>query len=504
MKNITIFCILALSTATAFAKPRSLESSVRSTVHDALPGTPPRQAQTINYPVPGTAILSATQYCGDGDVSNFAAAHPNWDHQEGGNIHFVVAYWLQGSGDADYPSPGLNGYYSAGNGTMTIGGASVTKMTPSVTASSPGDVSILGNLNSTVGRLTNLAPKAYQMPSASPAQEQFNLFTGIMMCKNVINPAQVAHDPNKVSMTMADLKVTLLSKVTTELASASDWNSLSGALKVKFTSAQDSINAQIGHSGSASLGSDTLSSLAQAIYSFPNPKIDPKSTDPLGDFTTALNQAPFKAQLNALAADLAGKATCVEVNGVDPTKKFAWEPFPMQLTCGALNANAGLQAAANAFFSPTAVPASDSLFAQSKQAILVPIIAGALMQIAQLDYNSSGDPLPKQTCIQGSPYIEKVMGSAVFPARPAPAQIIMTHPEPNFAISGFTSYYGNDHHTVFNMTSPAADDSYAAQLIRGASASTAPAVNLPASIVMGFNVRGVGCGTNVYCWNDRH
>ncbi|MGZ3660752.1 MAG: hypothetical protein ACXVCK_11690, partial [Bdellovibrionota bacterium] len=60
------------------------------------------------------------------------------------------------------------------------------------------------------------------------------------------------------------------------------------------------------------------------------------------------------------------------------------------------------------------------------------------------------------------------------------------------------------HHTVFNMTSPAADDSYAAQLIRGASASTAPAVNLPASIVMGFNVRGVGCGPNVYCWNDRH
>jgi len=503
MKNITIFSILALSAATAYAKSPVLESSVRSTVHDALPGTPPRQAQTINYPVPGTAILNAAQYCGDGDVSNFAASHPNWDHQEGGNVNFVVSYWFQGSGDADYPVAGLPGYYSAGSGTMAVGGPSVTKMTPSVTSASPGPVSILGNLNSTVGRITNLAAKAYQMPSASPAQEQFNLFAGVMMCKTVINPAPVAHDPNKVSMTMADLKISLLSKATSALSSAKDWNALSNQLNVKFTNAQDSINAQIGSSGSASLGSDTFSSLAQAIYSFPNPTIDPKSTDPLGDFTKAINKAPFKSQLNSLAADLAGKATCVEVNGVDPTKKFSWEPFPMQLTCGALNANAGLQAAANAFFSPTAVPASDSLFTQSKQAILVPIIAGAVMQNAQLDYNSQADALPKQTCIQGSPYIEKVMGSAVFPAKPAAAQIIMTHPEPYFAIGGYTAYYGSDHYTVFNMTSPVADDSFAAQIIRGASSTTAPAVNLPASIVMTFNVRGVGCGTNVYCWNDR-
>jgi len=482
-----------LSAVAGDAPKRTMKSSVRANIREAIPGSQPRQAQQIDYPMPGKLTLNAVQYCGDGDVANFANSHPNWDHQQGGTIQYVFGYWVQGDGEPMYPTP--DSYFSTGMGTMAVDGPSLTTMTP---ATGGAAVEILATTNTTMGLMTQLS--GYRMNAVSSSKDEFRVFLAGMMCKTVTSPDTVKHDPVKVSSEMSNLKDRIGSAIHSAVQSASSWADVKSAVTVAITDQADSIKGTVGSGNAIGLGTDDPAKWAQQVFELTKP-----SASDLDGYKGAMSGNSVLGEVKAFAAEFDSKATCAEVSKVDPAKKYPWEPYALQLTCAAYNKDepGKLGKLVADLMSPSALP-SDADFKAKKLAVAEALAAGSLMQATQIAFRDRNDPVPKQRCFQdpSTVYIEKVMASILFRATPGSPEYTMSHPEGSFAVGEYVNYYGSNEWTIFHMTSPAADSSYGRKIVRGESAAT-NAIFVPDKVVMKFNVRGVGCGQNVYCWNDR-
>jgi hypothetical protein len=484
------------STAPAPRVP-TVRSSVSATVREALPGAQPRQGLPADFPLPGKLTVSATQFCGDGDVANFANTHPGWDHQEGGNVNVVFGYWVVGDGDVYYPVP--DDYFAIGSTSIAIGGAATTKMTP---ATGGTQVETLAAINTMMGMMSQLP--GYALSASPTPKDQFRVFLAAMMCKSVTTPDVPKHDPIKVTVEFGDLKDQLQAAFHNAIGSASSWSNVKDAVTVKISDNGDTIRAKVGSGHSVKLDGSDPSDWAQKAFELPKPS----GTD-LATYVNALKNVSFLGDVKSFAAEFEAKATCAEISRIDNAKRYPWEPYPLQLTCAAYNygflsGQAGsLRARLEALTNPATLP-SDAEFKRLKFALAEALAAGSLMQTAQIAFRDRADPLPKQRCFTDptSNYIDKVMASVVFRATPGSPEYVMSHPEGAFAVAEYVNYYGNNDYTVFHMTSPPADHDYGRLITRGASPAT-NAIYVPDKVVMRLNVRGVGCGTNVYCWNDR-
>lgn len=491
--TITAASFLVASNSQALSTVRS---TVRAEVKEAIPGSMALPSSRIDYPEPGKINLRSVQYCGDGDVAKYAQLHKDWNWANKGPLPFTLGYWVA---PADNSLPTDSNYFSLGTGTLEIGASYISKFTQ---FDGKPDVEMLPAAVQAVKRIAAL--RSYRMQASAQATDNFRLFTGVMMCKEIKNPATVSTDPAKVSAEMGNLIDKIESRAPAALAGASSWGNLNSDFKIKISKSGDTIVTEVGSGGSVGLDGE-LANLGKSLFEFAKPTVDSTKTpaEQLVQYRNAMSAASFNNNLSQLVSDLASKPSCNQVWGVNPKEKWAWEPFALQLTCAALNKGepGNLAQRVKELLSPESVP-SDSDFKAKKEAVLAQLLAGALVQESQASWEGQHGPLPKQRCFSstgGIDYIDQIMQSAVININnTGEVEYTSIHPEGFFAIGGDKPYRESDLYTIFGMTK--ANDSFGLNIQRG-TANTIASTYMPSSSRLNFKVRGIGCSINIYCMN---
>jgi hypothetical protein len=514
MKNLAILsCLIGSVGLPAFAEPL-VNSSVRAEVKDAIPGSTPKATKSIYYPEPAKINISAVQYCGDGDVAHYSQGRPQWVHKEASEMPFVLGYWVVPEGQS---MPTADNFVALGTGNVPVGGSYISKFVPANKRYD--DASKKKEMYAwAMASIKGLAAlPSYSMKAGGGSSENYRMFLGAMMCfepggdiTKVPVKNQGTYDLMP-AMTSASFAKDVYNSIQAQADSIGNksWSGIEShmqlSLGVKRDDSESSggVKADMG-SGPIDVRGD-LARLAERVRQFDFPSLP--AADPLTALKKALDDASFADDLRQLGSALDSADKCSDVrHGVSDREKYAWEPYPMQLTCKALNdgEKGKFSATVRAFLQPDS--ASENDFKEKRKAVVRLLVMGAQMQNAQAYVQNKindGDndwEMPKQRCFNGAtPMIDYTMQSIVIQIPTVEsAEYTPIHPEPDFAIGG-SAPYSNDSHTVFGMTGTNPDTA-ALKLERGA-----PKVEptyMPATMRLNMKVRGIGCASNVYCQNE--
>lgn len=497
--------------------PPKVNSSVRAEVKDSIPGALAKQTTggPIEYPEPGKLNLKIIQFCGDGDVAHYAGSHPAWRHQNGGQVPFVLGYHVVPASGPNIPKMDTanrsnDNYFALGTYRMQVDGTYISKFIPATTnpnSTNPNDMKdMLASAKDAVSRLAGT--QGWRMGAVAGDGDKFKLYLTVMACPSVRDDDRADLDPSRVVANLRTAASNLKSRAEQAVNDNSGWGGVKDDMELRFSKESNgSVTVQIG-SGSVDLDG-SLANLAKRVFDFDRP-----GTSDLGAYRDAIRNASFRGDLENLVNAVEGSANCHEVgNGVNSKAKFAWEPYPYQLTCGALNNfdAHGLRDRVQAYFNPA--DTQNATWKSNRRQLVSVLIAGAQMQNLQLaleDKIHDDWKLPKQRCFDASPYINytyqslaiKVPGNAT---NPESFEYEAVHPEPGFAIGQDAPYMAGapagDTYTVFNMFPGVDEAAYGLDIERG-TIPESTASYLPQTVRVNMHLRGIGCPQNVYCMND--
>lgn len=517
MNKLTLLsCLFGIvGTGTALADgPRTglVNSSVRAEIKDAIPGATPRSTKSIYYPEPAKINISAVQYCGDGDVAHYAQGRPQWVHKEAKEMPFVLGYWVVPEGQS---MPTADNFVALGTGNVPVGGSYVSDFVP---ANKPADDAskkkeMYSWAMQTIKGVAGMP--SFAMRASAGSSDKYRMFLGAMMCfepggdiKKVPVKNQGVYDlmPAATSTSFGRAVYDSIQTQADSLGTKS-WPQIESYMMLNLKVKRDDsvtgggLEVEMGN-GPVTLRGD-LARLGERVRGFDFPSLP--TDEPLKALKKSLNDSSAANDLRELANALDNSDRCSDVrHGVSDREKYGWEPYPMQLTCKALNdgARGNFSRAVNEYLEPTSVSQSD--FEAKRKAVVKLLVMGAQIQNAQ-DYvqdklSESGWQLPKQRCFNGvAPMIDYTMQSIVIQIPAVDSAVYSPiHPEPDFAIGGYRAY-SSDAHAVFGMTGADANN-VSLPLERGTPRSDA--TYMPATMRLDMKVRGIGCATNVYCQNE--
>ncbi|WP_141734217.1 hypothetical protein [Oligoflexus tunisiensis] len=485
----------ALTLSAFFTSPplaqaeKGVQLSVGGTISNHLPRPRDDQRLLADYPELGSVRLSTIQYCGDADVAILSHASPALEFVTNKNVSFVLGYWATPA-NASNPIPTESTWFPLATGVLTSNNGRTETLAE---IGKQGNTrNILEMVNES---LTSLSMSAgFRMTASTP--QNYNLYYSVMMCKNVLNPSSTSQSFPKPHTVTRSLQSAALSTIDSALTAATAVSSLE-----KFTVATDvdGVKLTVG-SGAGTIANDYFYKLAQAVSALPFPAA---ATD-----VTTYQQALAGDVWNRLAglhSQFYGKATCSrnDITGIEPTGKFDWEPYPMQLTCLALSGLDGknLDTILKGFLMPAALP-TEAQFLASQLEVAKVLTRAALMQQSQIALSNTYQR-PKDNCVADNQlYLNKLLGSQpINVASPKSSHSAsMKHPEGSFAMGTINKYKGSNgnFNSVFGMST----ETFQPMLLTQGQPTTPPSV-MTKSYLLRFNVRGIGCLGIFYCKNDK-
>jgi hypothetical protein len=559
-KTLLFSCFLSAA-GISLAGAADVSSSVRAEIKDAIPGATQKATKPIYYPEPGKINISATQWCGDSDVEHYAQGNPAWRNMLASKMPFVLGYWVTPEEDSLKYVPTPTNFVALGSGIVPVGGQYISEFVPA------NQEPKASNQNQqmypyALRAIRNIASaKSFSMKGDGSGK--YRLYLGVMMCHDggAIDDIPVK-DQGRYRIAPAEMSSALAGSVYEGILKKADayksksWGKMEDGMAFSLTlkTANDQSSGGVGFEagGDKVRLNGYLAGLAERVNDF---DVGDFIGKPVKDIQEALEKKSFAKPLGQLAASLDSSANCVEVNkqvdemydhGANKPKvpwiraKYGWEPYPLQLTCRALNdgTRGTFSKAVAAFLEPKS---SDKKALEDKRAeVLRLLLQGAQVFNAEAyvqkridDTDDKDWKLPKQRCFNDeAPMINYMMQSVVISVpRIQAATYSTSHPEPDFAIGGATLYDSlgrpkykpestDEHFTVDGFEKMSVNDSHAVfgmgglreaeqvkevslPLEQGNTSSSMSADFLPATMRINLNVRGVGSCLPAYCLNEK-
>jgi hypothetical protein len=485
----TAFVLSTLSFSPSYAQAGTgVQVSVGGSITNHLPRPRDDQRLLADYPEVGSVAISTIQYCGDADVALLSMASPKLEFVTHKNVSFVMGYWAAPAGSSN-PIPTESNWFPLATGVLTSNNGRTETLNE---IGRQGESrNILAMVNESLASLSTSA--GFHMTAATP--QKYDLYYGVLMCKNIMNPSSTSQPFPKPHAVTSSLQNAALSVIDSALTSAT---AITSVEKFAVATDADGVKLTVG-SGGESIANDYFYKLAQAVAALPFPA---SATD-----VTSYQQALAGDVWNKLAglhSQFYSKATCSrnDITGIEPTTKFDWELYPMQLTCLALSGMDGrnLDNIIKGFLMPAELPTAAQFQAAQLEVAKV-LTRAALMQQSQIALNKTYKR-PKDNCVADNEiYLNKLLGS--HPINVASMKTshsaFMRHPEPMFAMGQFLTYTGakGNYNSIFNMSMAPFEPM---PLTQGQ--PKAPVSLMTKSYLLRFNVRGIGCLGVFYCDNS--
>ncbi|RZA08774.1 MAG: hypothetical protein EOP11_03840 [Proteobacteria bacterium] len=554
-KTLLLSCMLGAVGGFAEAAEPLVSSSVRAEVKDAIPGAAPKPNKTIYYADPGKINIKAAQWCGDSDVEHYAQSHPTWVNKITTKMPFVLGYWIAPEGDALGYVPTASSFVALGTGIVPVGQGYISSFVPANQSynGSSDDSKKKEMYPYALQAIRSLASaKSFAMKDGQG--QKYRMFLGAMMCHDGGDIEKIpVKDQGRYGIAPAELTANLAGSVYGAIVTAATvnkaktWDKIEKAMEfgldLKTNNDQNSGGVKFDDKESEVRLRGPLAKIAERVRDFDfdfTKTYTPNLADALKD---ELKDKSFSKALKQLADSLDSSERCSDVkNSVDELKneawdpaKYAWEPYPIQLTCRALNGGTAgnFGKAVDAFLNPSS---NDKAAYETKRSEVIRLLVqGAQMQNAQFYVHNQikdekkGWEIPKQRCFNdASPMINYTMQSLVIQVpETAAANYGTSHPEPDFAIGGsgpymsadqpkykrentdakyttdgFDNFATNDPHTVFGMSGVKPED-VSLVLQQGNLIDNSGTKYMPGTMQLNFNVRGIGSCLPQYCNNGK-
>ena len=530
-----------------------ITGSVTGTIHDSLRRNGVGVAPTaITYPPPGSIVMSAQQYCGDGMVASFAPKYPNITFANYTPSTQTLTV-VQGT-PAPTPPPGaptVIGYWVGPAGVKTTPTAAnwfplatvnlVPGNAPTATASQVNRVVSPSTAASFIvsQALYNLELNSgYVMPASATTPPQYAIYVGGMLCANYTGSTNTSSNdmplPHEITGAFGGTSIigTIDGNVKTALTSPPPFTNLA-TFQVAYTDAPPWVTTSLGSSyanQSNNNNTDQLITAATTLMSL-------SWSSGTGASVLATNTT-LQSQLAQLDSDMTTQTTCNKVTGVQsPTGgKFFWEHYDLQRTCGMLDGQwnqtgLGLTTFHQAY--NTFLGTSDATsFATAQIILAAQLYRAGLMQEIELAFQNQYQATlqPTLSCVDFTqPVVNTAMGSlpidTAVPApspTPAPFQKVYNSTTPDGSFGNGTVV--NQFLAGKKLTQAQADQNFIfstggdnAPMVIGptyppndpSKTPTAAAVSIlnkisSAAYTLNFNVRGLGCANGVsYCSVDK-
>lgn len=492
LASITLISLIGvnLSALAQSSAASRIKAEVGGTIRNQLPRPKSRVLKPQNYPKKGSIKLTTEQYCGDGDVAHYAQTHPSWSQVTTGNVQMVLGYWV-GGGNETSSLPTADNWIPLGKTSLDSNYANTERMT--VISKANDQLSIMALTSRSVNSLIHSA--GYRMP-ASPGEEKYHVYYGVMMCKEILAPNNFGSRQPTVNEVQKALVQDIPGDISDALVNQKDLDKIE---TFSIYSTNDTVRVRLGKSESHSLKTDFFFKLAEKVA-----LIDQPSSNALDKYLEDMgNLAP--SELNTLYQQFPVATRCIssQITGVvspHANRKFWWEAYPMQLTCKSIGGSSGTEfkQAVTRLFAPTEVPKQNDFLDARDQVVAILYRTAVIQQVQEKMQTELVNLRPKDRCFDPSmDYVDKVMGSLLINVGGAQQSntLTMVHPEPYFAIGGDAPYRDSNgnHYTIFNASSGVLP----LTLERG---GATPALDLNSkSFLLNFKVRGVGCAQNPYC-----
>lgn len=510
MKNLTYSSVVAsgilLTLSSAWAL--NFKTSIQQI---NLPATSVKKVPKSDPPAaPGVLKLAGKMVCGDGDVSNYSAEHPQVDFVRGpagsatvhaqdmdpssnwmqfevsGTTHVptIIGYWITEEG-ATEPLPNNYNWHpvakvdlpASTGGDVQIGGAFPINQAMS------GGVNSLELLRNEIDAIRTIGVNSYGHTKS------YRIHAGIFSCLDPVDanpPGIVAGSGTDYLPTDAEIGASLVKTDSSSVLQDFDALSVSdNAQLVTFVNEYQKVDlhkektssfAQTGSNsgrpvtyklsktGDTSLSAKVIS-VATSIANLSYPTIAADDAAPLTTYKNAIKpllEAIVPSSALASGDRLNGCTSFLDLQTSSTSPRYRWEAFAMNLSCRALlgwNGQNDLKNAYDSIVSPSALPSAAD-FQNLKKALLRTVyFAGAVEATQKHIQTASSFTTPRPSCFPSSgSYVNKLIASYPMRFNYASSEYKLDntprhqHPEPLYALSNFQYYHASNIKAVFCQT----------------------------------------------------
>lgn len=479
-------------TSAGSAPAKSVQvKAYEGTMRDNLPVPSNATKKTeILYPRPGEVSFSTQIWCGDGDVANYYAGHPNEVYNKGASEQrLAMGYWVT-DGSTKVPKPEswfLMGYANIPSTKGFIGKLSLAN------SKSEAEASIV--LTEELNKLKN----QFTVLSSSRDVKKFSVYAGVMLCNSYQDSSGI--NPSKESPTAATIADKLVdyykNKSLDDLKKNQNFSSGKIA-KATFNGSELSVQFVGGDSKNGyDLALKVLDSLdCKGVC------VDAASTssDP------PKKMSDYRDYVNKLGTQLTVLSKSCEDQLKKGSAAYWWESVSMTLDCQEIGQSSFSSLLGNlkrGSSSATASALSIEEFNKIKSDLRAPLLRAALMKQIQDSLQDLNMAQNKGRCFPvGRPYIETIIASLPFSFSQKETEMgtpvvtiqgsksEMTMPEGNYALGAAAQYYNNERAVFMSAGDPMVID-----ITKGL-----PSIGFGAGIHFPMHVRDVGCSNGPgYC-----
>lgn len=433
------------------------------------------QPQAIKFTAAGAISVSATSYCGDGDVVSFAGSNPSFDFipNSSTTMDAIAGYWIVedgATGNALLPTSS-NWYPIAYKKVPLTGSGSANGHFFSISHNEvPTNKNVMKLISSDLINLYTAAKESFE------SKKKFKVFTAILSCvnpdgaANLITDGSGTYEPTPIEL------VHSLKEINKQVNDAFNPTSLTKIVennkKVKIE-LKDAGSRNLGNENSPkpydfSLGnqgdpiSGALYETYKNILGAPYPEKD-ESPSP-EEYTAKMVALGWHSAIKSgMTADKIAYCKAQGANSDKDTKTYSnLEPFPLNLSCKNLFNGADLIDSYNALFNPAAIPTEDE-FKTAQKALAKRFLMAAVYQTAQAYFNTKNTVATKSGCFQKSGQTHLI--NRIVASYPLNYGIVSNghyvisgntpnhrHPESMFAISDKNKYFVNDTLAIWGQT----------------------------------------------------
>lgn len=481
LNNFSIFLILTTFAEVGFGKNRI--SEVSGVIPNNLPMPMPTDYKMIEYNKPGELKVSTVQFCGDGDVAHYAKSHPNVSFVTKDTVKFVMGYWSSAQ-----PVKSKNSKFLITNSNWNTLGyyegmkSDQDSTTEFIDIDSGEKMSSMLLASKAMKRFERHKGYAMAPKKNSP---QYATYLGVLMCKEFEkkNPTGIKSEQLLQLFGGGQAIGSIQQSIKKDVI---DGN-MSNAALFSIQISNDTVS--LSPSGTTqTVAKHPFYALAKKIRVLKAP-----NTNDLANYRASLDYQT-KNQSVALANSLNSASDCRDLSGAQKAK-YWWEHVPQGATCAALGTRY-IEAVNELFALGASAEAIDpAQFDILKVELATRLITAAIIDQAQPTiHKQTVSNRAMMSCHPASGrYVDKIMGSIVLDLSAKNEKFTMVHPEGNFAIGG-DKPYSDDHYTIFSMAKQKGS-----AILQSSGHQPDYKKIMSKAIDLKFNVRGVGCGKNVYC-----
>ena len=469
--------------------------SYEGTMRDNLPVPSNATKKTeILYPRPGDVSFSTQVWCGDGDVANYYAGHPNEAYNKGASTQrLAMGYWVtDGSGKI----PSKDSWFLMGFGDIASTGGFTKQLYLANTSKTQMKVSEI--LSQELNKLKN----QFSVLSSSRDVKTFNVYAATMLCNSYPEKSGTANSSD--SPTGASVANKLIdyykNQSSKDVVSHSDLYDGSVVVKATASGVEGALSVSFSKGSSSNTYDHALSQLrALDCKDF---CIDPSksSSDP------AKNMGDYRGYVKGLLDNLTILSSSCQTQLKKGSNQYWWESVPLSLDCQNVGDASFVSLVKN--LNGDSKSSSDEAlsledFNKIKSDLRVVLGRASLMRQVQDSLKSQDLSQNKGRCFPvGRPYIETVMASLPFSFSTTKSSLgtpvvtvqgsngEMTLPEPNYALGAAAKYY-KDENAVFM----APGDAMLVDITQ-----PLPVIGFGTGINFPMRVRDVGCSNGpTYC-----